>query len=65
MNTIGKTDRATENRVLALFRGELGCRYLGDWSDCNRNSLIVSQTFLAPASMALSTILRAARAVFL
>jgi type I restriction enzyme, R subunit len=38
MNTIGKVERATQDRVIRLFRNDLGYRYLGDWSDranCN------------------------------
>ncbi|TAN53931.1 MAG: HsdR family type I site-specific deoxyribonuclease [Methylococcaceae bacterium] len=31
--TIGQPERATQNRVLALFNKELGYRLLGDWSD--------------------------------
>src|SRR6266498_1567463 len=37
---IGKPERATQNRIIALFRDELGYRYLGDWTDRDRNSNI-------------------------
>jgi type I restriction enzyme R subunit len=30
---IGKAERATQDRVIALFRDELGYRYLGDWAE--------------------------------
>ena len=40
MNDIGKPERATQNRVIGLFRDELGYRYLGDWSDRAGNSNI-------------------------
>ena len=30
---VGQPERATQNRVLALFRDELGYRPLGDWTD--------------------------------
>ena len=33
MSDIGKSERATQNRVIALFRDELRYRFLGDWSD--------------------------------
>jgi type I restriction enzyme, R subunit len=33
MSAIGKSERATQNRVIALFRDELGYRFLGDWTD--------------------------------
>ncbi|WP_169973970.1 type I restriction endonuclease subunit R [Tautonia rosea] len=38
MSTIGQPERATQDRVIALFRDELGYRYLGDWSDRDGNS---------------------------
>ena len=40
MSTIGKPERVTQNRVIALFRDELGYRFLGDWSDRPDNSNI-------------------------
>ena len=40
MSTIGKSERETQNRVIALFKDELGYRYLGDWSDRPDNSNI-------------------------
>lgn len=33
MSPIGQPERATQNRVIALFRDELGYRFLGDWTD--------------------------------
>jgi len=38
--TVGQPERATQNRVIALFRDQLGCRYLGDWTDRDGNSNI-------------------------
>jgi type I restriction enzyme R subunit len=38
--SIGQSERETQNRVIALFRDELGYRYLGDWRDRDGNSNI-------------------------
>jgi type I restriction enzyme R subunit len=38
--TIGQPERATQNRVAALFHDELGYRTLGDWTDRLNNSNI-------------------------
>jgi type I restriction enzyme R subunit len=40
MNGVGKPERETQNRVLALFRDELHYRYLGDWTDRPDNNNI-------------------------
>src|SRR5258706_2345807 len=40
MNNIGKLERKTQNRVIALFQKELGYRYLGNWEEREDNSNI-------------------------
>jgi len=40
MSDIGKPERATQDRIIALFRDELDYRYLGDWTDRDGNSNI-------------------------
>ncbi len=40
MTPIGQPERATQNRVIALFRDELDYRFLGAWSDRVGNSNI-------------------------
>ncbi len=40
MSNIGKPERETQNRVVAMFRDDLGYKYLGDWSDRHTNSNI-------------------------
>lgn len=40
MSIVGQPERVTQNRVIALFRDEMGYRYLGDWGDRDSNSNI-------------------------
>src|ERR1017187_10120842 len=40
MSDIGKPERATQDRIIALFRDELHYRYLGDWTQREGNSNI-------------------------
>jgi type I restriction enzyme R subunit len=40
VSNVGQSERATQNRVLTLFRDELGYRYIGDWTDRLHNSNI-------------------------
>jgi type I restriction enzyme R subunit len=40
MTPIGQPERVTQKRVIALFKDELGYRYLGDWTDRDGNSNI-------------------------
>lgn len=47
MPPIGQPERATQDRVLGLFRDELGWRYVGDWSDREGNAN-VEEGLLAP-----------------
>ncbi len=47
MTIVGRPDRATQKRLVALFREELGYRYLGDWSDRAGNSNIEEEPLSA------------------
>jgi type I restriction enzyme R subunit len=47
MSDVGQPERATQNRVIALFRDELGYRYLGDWTYRDGNSNIEEGLLLA------------------
>ena len=38
MSKLGQSERATQNRVIALFRDELDYHYLDDWIDRYGNS---------------------------
>lgn len=47
MNGVGKPEIVTQKRVIALFRDELGYRYLGDRSDREGNTNIEEQELVA------------------
>ncbi len=38
LSNAGKPERHTQNRIIALFRDDLGYRYLDDWSERDGNS---------------------------
>jgi len=62
MSNIGKPERETQNRVIALFRDELGYRYLGDRSDRPNNSNIeedLLSAYLIQAGYSMAQISRA------
>jgi hypothetical protein len=47
---VGQSERQTQNRVIALFRDELGYRVLGDWTDRQNNSNIEEDLLTAHLS---------------
>jgi len=62
MNVIGQSERDTQNRIIALFRDELGYRTLGDWTDRPNNSNIedgLLSTYLTKSGYSLTQVSRA------
>ena len=47
MSTIGKKERETQNRVIALFQKELSYRYLGNWEEREFNSNVEEEILTA------------------
>lgn len=46
MNNIGKSERETQNRIVALFKDELEYTYLGNWEDQERTQPIEENLLL-------------------
>ena len=44
MSQVGQIERATQKRVVSLFREQLGYRYLGDWQEQERSSPVEKKT---------------------
>ncbi len=65
MNAIGKPERVTQERVIALFRDELGYRYLGEWSDRAANSNLDEVLFSAHLTKAGYSAPQISRALYL
>jgi hypothetical protein len=62
MSNVGQIERATQNRVVKLFRDQLGYQYLGNWEERVGNSNIeedVLRTFLVRQGYSESLINRA------
>ena len=64
MTTIGQPERETQNRVIALFRDELGYRYLGDWTDRPDNSHIEEKLLTAYLTKRSYTAAQIAKALY-
>lgn len=65
MSALGKSERATQERVIALFVDGLGYRYLGDWSERNGNSPIEEPILTAWLAKAGHTPEQISRAIYL
>jgi len=46
MNTIGKSERSTQNRIVQLFQNEMGYEYLGNWEKEIRNQSVEEDLLL-------------------
>jgi type I restriction enzyme R subunit len=46
MNTIGKSERTTQNRIIQLFENEMGYDYLGDWEKDIKNQPVEEDLLL-------------------
>ena len=47
MTAVGAPERATQDRIIALFENELGYTYLGRWEDREGNSNIEEDLLVA------------------
>lgn len=65
MSDIGKSERVTQNRIVGVFRDELGYEYLGDWTDRQANSNVEDDFLSAYLAKAGYTSDQISRAVYL
>ena len=65
MSNIGKPERVTQNRVITLFKNELGYRYVGDWSDRPGNSNIEEELLKSQLAMSGYSSEQISRAIYL
>jgi type I restriction enzyme R subunit len=63
--TIGKPERATQDRVIGLFCNELKYRYLGNWADQQGNSNVVESLLAAQLRKSGYSDLQISRATYL
>jgi type I restriction enzyme, R subunit len=64
MSNVGQPERATQWRVISLFRDELQYRYLGDWADRNGNSNIEDRLLTAYLTRSGYTPAQISRAIY-
>src|SRR5215813_11845793 len=64
MSNIGQPERATQRRVISLFRDELQYRYLDDWADRNGNSNIENSLLTAYLTKSGYTSAQISRAIY-
>jgi len=64
MSDIGQPERATQRRVISLFRDELQYRYLGNWTDRDGNSNIEAGLLTAYLTKSGYTSAQISRAIY-
>ncbi len=65
MSPVGQPERESQNRIIALFRDELGYRYLGDWGDRETNSNVEEKLLTAFLTKSGYTKAQITRAIYL
>ena len=64
MTKVGSIERITQNRVVKLFKKELGYTYLGDWQEREGNSNIEEELLKSYLSRKGYTDVQISRAIF-
>ena len=65
MTFVSSPERVTQNRVISLFRNELGYTYLGDWTDRQDNSNIEEDLLVGYLTRAKYSPEQISRAIYL